>query len=153
MRSLFILLLLLSNLASADDFGIYYGLHTIHAKLSQGKPPKEGIGRVPTNNENKLIGISYKNLAASTYINSQNSDVRNYTLSYEFDYFGLGAVYGYDARILSNKSFDKSTYKPTILPMAYAKIPLYSFKTNNYEITLQSMFMLNALNTGLKVTF
>lgn len=153
MRSLFILLLLLPNLAIADDFGIYYGLHTIHAKLSQGKAPDKNYENIPTNNENKLLGIRYKNIAASTYINSQNSDIRNYTLSYEFDYFGIGAVYGYDEHVLSNASIKKETYKPTILPMAYAKIPIYSITTNNMKIGIQSIFMINALNTGLTIEF
>lgn len=153
MRLILLFILLIPTIASAKDFGIYYGLHTVHAKLSQGKAPDKDYTNIPTNNDNKLLGVRYKNIAASTYINSQNSDIRNYTLSYEFKYFGLGAVYGYDKRVMSNANIKKETYNPTILPMAYAKIPIYSVTTDNMKIGIQSIFMINALNTGLTIEF
>jgi len=148
-----LLLLLLPSFSIASDFELYYGLHTVHAKLSEGKTPKKDFAKNPANNQNKLMGIRYNRLAASTYINSQKSDIRNYTLSYEFDYFGIGAVYGYDKKAITGSYVEDSDYKPTLLPMAYAKIPIYSIKTKDFEIGIKSIFMVNALNTGLSVKF
>jgi len=138
----------------AGGYSFYYGLHSYHIEKSDAEFSKKHPNYKRQNhNENHVIGLGYKDFVFSTYKNSQYEKIRNYALTSEFKYFGVGAGYGYDTRTLKGEFIDVATYNPTILPMAYLKVPWYTFQSGKITATLQTIIAFNALNTGIQVSF
>lgn len=151
MKQLIIIALLIPSMVSAKDLSIYYGVHTQHFNV--GQRGGDFMTSEPVNNDNMVRGVSYKNVAYLTYINSHKSSIRNHALAYEFKYVGVGAVYGYDEQILSLEEVDKDNYESTLLPFGYLIIPYYTYTAKDYSAKVKSILSIGVINTGIEVSF
>lgn len=147
----FTIILLIPTLSLAKDISVYYGGHTKHFRVVKRSRPASK--KKSLHNQNNVLGLSYKDIAFTTYRNSQKSSIRNYTLTYESEYWGAGVVYGYDKAMITGEKLDKDNYKSTLLPMVYLKIPYYTFKTQKVDVQLMSILSYRVINTGLRVRF
>lgn len=145
------MLFVFESVQAADRISLYRGVHSAH--VSRTKKAEQGTRKRPTNNKNEVIGVSYGPISAYTYKNSHTSSIRNYSITYEWDYVGSGLVYGYDKDALLGDTVMIDDYKSELLPAAYLIAPWYTYSNTDFSIQIKSIISLGVINTGFKVSF